>query len=156
MRGWSLGLGLSPSSGPDQLRLTKKKSRLAFGILITVRRMNRVSLLRFGVELSHRPVGCIFRVSRADGGAERGNGVALLEYHRHRWARRHERDERRKEGPFAMHGVEFPRLSVAEMQDTRGADAKTLLFEMGDDLSCLAASECVGFDDGEREIAGHW
>ena len=65
-----------------------------------------------------------------------------------------ERDLEFTEAGGRLEGAEPDRVS--ERAYTRGADATTLLFEMGDDLSCLAASECVGFDDGEREIAGHW
>src|SRR4029077_517566 len=110
---------------PNQFRLTEEEPSFAVGVLVAVRGVNGVSLLGFSIEFLHRPFGGLLRISGADGGAKRGDGVALFEYHRHRGARGHERDEGRVERAVAMHGVEFFRLRVAQAHYARSANSES-------------------------------
>src|SRR5437868_7053848 len=146
---------LTLSPGPNQLRRAEEEPRFAFGILIAIRGVNSVSLLRFRVQFSHRAFGGFLGIGCADGRAERGDGVSLLEHHRHRRTRCHERDEGRIERALAVDGVKLLRLRLTEVHDARGAYVESLLLEMRDDFSGLAAAKRVGLDDREREIAGH-
>src|SRR5438093_6987523 len=54
-----------------------------------------------------------------------------------------------------MHVVELLRFRVTEVQNTRGANAESLLLEVRENLTGLRTAEGIGLDDRERVIRGH-
>src|SRR5689334_16611528 len=134
---WSLGS--KPRS--NELRLAEEKPRFAGCVLVAVGGVNRVSLLRFGVELPHRALRGLLGIRCTDCRAERGNSLTLFEHHRHARPRGHERNEWRVERPLAMNGIKLLGLGLRKMRHARRADAKSLLLEVCDDFPCLIAAE---------------
>src|SRR4051812_28184634 len=104
-------------SRPKELCVAEEKTCLAAGVLVTVARVNRVSLLGLGIELSDRAGVRLRRVGCPNGGTQRGNRVGFLEHHWHARARRHERNERRVKRTLAMDRVELAGFGLREMHN---------------------------------------
>ena len=97
--------------------------------------MNRISLFRLGVKLSHRSSIGLGRISRADGASERGDRIIPLEHDRHARAGSHESRERAEEWPLPVNLIESAGLSFREVQHACGENPETGILEVRDDLS---------------------
>src|SRR6185437_5651814 len=158
MYGQSMGVlaDCEPSSrrASHQLRLGEEEPRLARRVLVRVRRVDRVPLLRFGVELSHRAGVGLRRIGCTDRRPQRRYGAGLFEHHRHAGTGCHECDERVVEWPLAVHRVELAGHGRCQVYDARSANFETLRFQVRHDLSRLAAAKRIRLDDRQRIIAG--
>ena len=80
------------------------------------------------------------------------DGVVTLERRDVDRPRCHVLDERRKEGPLAMHGVKAFGLFGPEADFFQTEDAKALSFETADDFAEITLADGVRLDDREGAV----
>jgi hypothetical protein len=109
--------------------------------------VDRVSALRFCVELSDGTLGGLGGVGRTDDFPESGDGVGPLEGEWNDGPGGHELDQLRIEGALAVDRVEGPRLLRGQAGQPEGEYSESLLLQVGDDPAGMAGGNGVWLDD---------